>query len=199
MSEKLNSKQFENKVENFEVEQQEHILESGERSAERNIESEPANSVLSHENAAISVAESVEESIESDQLLRQFNNQAEGQPADIGIPVKIAPKARQTMAKREIKTLQKQESFSERTFSRVIHQPAVRVLSEVASSTVSRPSGLLGGGLMAFMGSGSYLVLAKYLHFTYNYSVSLLLFAGGFVIGLLLELTAHLIRHKDLD
>jgi hypothetical protein len=92
---------------------------------------------------------------------------------------------------RELKNIQSQLPVSQRTLSKVIHQPVISTLSEAGSKTVTRPSGLLGGGLVAFLGSGSYFVLAKYIGFTYNYSVSLALFAGGFTIGLLIELLVH--------
>jgi hypothetical protein len=64
----------------------------------------------------------------------------------------------------------------------------VQAVSEAVGKTVSRPSGLLGGGLVAFLGSGSYLYLAKHIGFQYNYFVSTVLFIIGFGIGLGLEL-----------
>jgi hypothetical protein len=106
-----------------------------------------------------------------------------------------------TTLKRELKNIRHQESLPERTLSRIIHQPVVRVVSEGAAKTVSRPSGLLGGGLLAFLGSGSYFVLAKYVGFSYNYSVSLMFFVGGFVLGLGLELLVHFMTnsHRQVD
>jgi hypothetical protein len=82
-------------------------------------------------------------------------------------------------------------SSPERLLSQVVHQPAVRVVSEAAGKTISRPSGLLGGGLVALLGTSTYLYLAKHLGFEYNYGVFLILFAGGFVLGLILELVVH--------
>jgi len=43
---------------------------------------------------------------------------------------------------------------------------------------------LLGGGILALLGTSSYLYLAKHIGFTYNYSVFLILFFGGFILGL---------------
>ena len=76
--------------------------------------------------------------------------------------------------------------------SRVIHQPVVRVTSEAIGKTVSRPSGLLGGGLVALMGTSIYLYLANHLGFKYNYGVFLCLFVVGFGLGLVLELAVYL-------
>lgn len=103
--------------------------------------------------------------------------------------------------RRELQHIRRKESLPQRTLSRVIHQPAVRVLSEAAGKTVSRPSGLLGGGLVAFLGTSGYLYLANHLGFRYNYLVFLVLFAGGFIIGLILELMVYAAtssrRHSD--
>jgi hypothetical protein len=95
---------------------------------------------------------------------------------------------------RELQTLRRKLPRPQRALSRLIHQPAVRIISEIASKTVSRPSGLLGGSLVAFLGTTTYLYLAKHDGFTYNYLVFLALFVGGFVIGLGLELAVHLAR-----
>ncbi|MDB5184241.1 MAG: hypothetical protein JWN38_49 [Candidatus Saccharibacteria bacterium] len=84
--------------------------------------------------------------------------------------------------------IQRQESAPARAFSKVIHQRAVRVVSNAAGKTVSRPSGLLGGGVLALLGTSLYLYFAKHYGFEYNYFVFLALFAAGFGVGLLAEL-----------
>lgn len=94
--------------------------------------------------------------------------------------------------RRELGQIRRRLSPVERGFSRVIHQPAVRILSETTGKTLSRPSGLLGGGVAALIGTSIYLYLAKHVGFAYNYGVFLLLFVGGFGLGLLLELTVSL-------
>ncbi len=83
---------------------------------------------------------------------------------------------------------------AEKSFSKLIHQPLVRRVSETASQTVSRPSGMLGGGVVAFLGSLLYLFLAHRIGFAYNYLLFLLFFAGGFVIGITLEYAAYRLR-----
>ncbi|MFO0781920.1 MAG: hypothetical protein U0524_03470 [Candidatus Saccharimonadales bacterium] len=89
---------------------------------------------------------------------------------------------------RELTQIRRHLSKRERAFSKVIHQPVVRAVSEASSKTISRPSGLLGGGIMAFVGSTGYLLLAKNLGFSrYNYAAFLVLFAAGFALGVFLE------------
>ena len=108
---------------------------------------------------------------------------------------------KQITLRRELKQLQRKETRPERTLSRLIHLPGVRSVSEAAGQTISRPSGLLGGGLMAFVGTTGYLYAAKHYGLVYNYLVFLILLTGGFALGLVLELVVHLAtagrRHAD--
>ena len=111
--------------------------------------------------------------------------------APASTPASISRELKRTTLNRELKAIRRKLPARERALSRVVHQPVVRAVSETASKTVSRPSGLLGGGLVAFIGSSGYLYLAKHLGFSYNYFVFLVLFAGGFVVGLILELLVY--------
>ena len=103
--------------------------------------------------------------------------------------------------RRELQQIRRQLPATQRRLSQLVHQPVIRVVSEAASKSVSRPSGLLGGGLVAFLGCSGYLYLAKHIGFTYNYFVFILLFVLGFGIGLLLELVVWLVigRRRPAD
>jgi hypothetical protein len=107
-------------------------------------------------------------------------------------PRRINRELKQITLRRELQQIRRKLPLPERTLSAVIHQPVVRAVSEAAGKTISRPSGLLGGSLVAFLGTGGYLYLARHIGFTYNYLVFLLLLAGGFVLGLVLELLVYL-------
>jgi hypothetical protein len=115
---------------------------------------------------------------------------AEAAPA-VAEPQQINRDLRQITLRRELQHIRRQLPASQRALSRVVHQPAVRIISEAAGKTISRPSGLLGGGLVALLGTTSYLYLAKHIGFTYNYFVFVALFIGGFIVGLVLELLVH--------
>lgn len=79
-------------------------------------------------------------------------------------------------------------SAPEKRLSKVIHQPAVEKVSDVAGNTVARPSGILFGGIFSFIGSlGAYL-LAKHLGGQLHYSIFAVCFVGGFILGLFVEL-----------
>jgi len=103
--------------------------------------------------------------------------------------------------RRELQQLRRSLPAPERALSKVVHQPVVRAISETAGKSLTRPSGLLGGGLVAFLGTSSYVYLAKHLGFTYNYFVFFLLLVVGFIIGLLLEFIVWAVtaRHRHTD
>lgn len=107
-------------------------------------------------------------------------------------PGHINRELKQITLRRELQRLRRQLPVPQRLLSRIIHQPAIRAVSQAAGQTVSRPSGLLGGGLVAFAGTSGYLYLARHIGFNYNYLVFLVLLAGGFILGLVLELLVHL-------
>lgn len=78
--------------------------------------------------------------------------------------------------------------------SKVIHQPAVNAVSEFTGKTVGRPSGLLGGGLVAFIGTTVYFYITKHYGYEYSFTVFLVLLIGGFISGWLFEMFYRLLR-----
>ena len=148
------------------------------------------------QQAALEHARTAAETVERDDPLARLqasealaSNQAPAPPPD-----KFLKK--QSLS-RELRTLQRKESAPARSLSRVIHQPVVRLVSDVAGKTISRPSGLLGGGVVAFLGSSVYLYLAYHVGFTYRPTVFLLLLVAGFAVGIVLELLIRLIRRSQ--
>ncbi len=106
---------------------------------------------------------------------------------------------KQITLRRELQQIRRRLPAPQRTLSKVIHQPVVRVTSEFAGKTVTRPSGLLGGGVVALTGTSIYLYMANHIGFAYNYGVFLILLGLGFVLGLVIELLVSLAfkaRHK---
>lgn len=96
--------------------------------------------------------------------------------------------------RRNLSHVQSKLKPTEKGFSKLIHQPLVSRVSESAAKTVNRPSGMLGGGIAAFVGSLLYLYLAHRIGFTYNYLLFLLFFAGGFLLGLAFEYAVYGLR-----
>lgn len=86
---------------------------------------------------------------------------------------------------------------SKKAFSKVIHNSTIEAVSNVSAKTVARPSGLLGGGIGAFVGSLYLLYVSKTYGFSdYNYAMFFLLFAGGFLVGLAIELMVWALWHS---
>jgi hypothetical protein len=103
-------------------------------------------------------------------------------------PLHINRELRNITLNRELTAIRRRLSAPQRTLSKVIHQPVISAVSEPLGKTVSRPSGLLGGGLAAFTGTSAYLYVTRHNGGNYSYFVFLGLFAGGFALGLILEL-----------
>lgn len=76
----------------------------------------------------------------------------------------------------------------ERKFSSVIHNPTIEKVSEVGAKTIARPSGLLGGGIVALLGSVITLYIARQYGFEVPNSLFMALFIIGFGVGLIAEL-----------
>lgn len=89
-------------------------------------------------------------------------------------------------------------SPSERRLSSFIHTPSVEKVSEVGAKTIARPSGLLGGGLVALFGSVFTLYIARKYGFEVPNSLFAALFIGGFLLGLVGEfvVTGFTIRRR---
>lgn len=100
--------------------------------------------------------------------------------------------------KRSLSTARRHMNAPSRTMSKIIHQPVVEKVSDAASVTVARPSGILGGGAFALIGSIILLWTTKHYGYKYNYLVFFMLFICGFIIGMITELVIHyFIRRKN--
>ena len=98
--------------------------------------------------------------------------------------------------KKELKSIRQKLPASQKLLSLAIHQPIIRKTSELGARTISRPSGLLGGGILAFFGSLIYLLFDKYIGLTYNYFIFILLFVTGFILSIFIELLVSTFKHK---
>ncbi|MEO6513166.1 MAG: hypothetical protein ABIR37_00610 [Candidatus Saccharimonadales bacterium] len=113
-------------------------------------------------------------------------NLTEPQPA-ASRPQLISKELRTLTSARSLTSIRNRLPLADKALSAVVHQPVVRVMSDVTAKTVARPAALFTGGLLAFVGSSLYLYLASHIGFTYNYVVAGLFFAAGFVLGIVIE------------
>jgi hypothetical protein len=84
----------------------------------------------------------------------------------------------------------------ERTFSRIIHQPSIDAISGLASRSIGRPSGILGGGLVSLIGTIFYYAVTRHYGYSYNFSVFVIFMVAGFLLGWTVELLWRLIRRS---
>ena len=109
-------------------------------------------------------------------------------------PLYIDRTVKKIQFKQSMKQVRRELSVPEKVLSTFAHQPIIKAVSEASAKTVSRPSGLLGGGFFAFVGSLAYLYFTKHIGLTYNYLLLIVFFGGGFALGIVLELVSHLLR-----
>lgn len=81
-----------------------------------------------------------------------------------------------------------------RVFSRFVHLAPIDKASEVLGKTIARPSGMLGGAIVAFIGTSALLWITRHYGYEYNYLLVIMLFAAGMAIGLLGEVLLRAFR-----
>lgn len=85
-------------------------------------------------------------------------------------------------------------SKREKGFSKLIHQPTVEKVSDIAGKTLARPSGIVGGTIAAFIGLLSVYGVAKFAGFPLSGSEMPLFLAIGFLLGLVVEVIYKAVR-----
>lgn len=175
----------------------EHHVSNKEKREHQNIELETALKSSEKVNDSLdTIRASIDKQAtksKSDQY-KNISDDADQSPSSVRIDRNLKQKA----YKKEIHRIQTHLPKSQRSFSKFIHSPAIESASEAGGKTVARPSGLLGGGLVALVGSSTLLIISRHYGFSYNFFVFLVLLVGGFFVGLLIEmLVRSLIKIKS--
>jgi hypothetical protein len=173
-----------------ELAQEPKELSPGEQYSEAKVEAAPAVE-QPPEHQVESLHEAVKEAFEDvadlSEQVRTTVEEASAEPTAAAAPP--SKYAKSLTAKRELGNVRKRLSTQERALSQIANRASAA--QDVVAKSVTRPSGLLGGGIVAFLGSTSYLILAKHLGFEYNSFVFAFLFVVGFVVGLSMEAIAR--------
>jgi len=100
----------------------------------------------------------------------------------------INKKIRDESYSRTMKHVQAELSSSERLFSKVIHNKAIEKTSDVISNTIARPTAMLAGAFSAFVLTLAIYGIAKTIGYPLSGFETILAFAIGWFVGLLLDL-----------
>lgn len=84
-----------------------------------------------------------------------------------------------------------------RTFSKIIHNRVVESSSELLSKTVARPTSILYGSILAFAVMLVVYLFAKKNGFELSGSELILLFAAGWILGIIADLLKKMISQKN--
>ena len=165
---------------------------------------ENQNEVLSTENEkAIDQIEQLAETPEIDiEKVREKLLEQPEAPLELPVdassdgdqPIYIDRAMKRISLKNELKLIRSKLTNGQRLLSKGVHQPTIRRVSEVSAHTVTRPVGLLGGGILAFCGSLIYLLFSKYVGIKYNYLIFIMLFVLGYALATAIELLSKALK-----
>lgn len=176
--------------------EKEPLLTGPEQQANVDVSAESEQNLERLQNAAESAAEhdSLHTQIES--LQSNAENQAIN-AEDVSIAEKTSESGGSTYGidanlkadayNRTLRKVRTQLKAPDRVLSRVVHNRIIDSASNAGAKTVARPSAFLGASFATLVGSAALLYMSRQYGFTYNYTVFFVLFAGGFLLGLVLE------------
>lgn len=86
----------------------------------------------------------------------------------------------------------------ERFASKLFHRPVVEATSEILSKTVARPVSSSIGAIIVSIGLSASLYLSYRYGFEFNYLLFLLLFIGGYGLGVIVELLLRPFKKEQI-
>lgn len=98
--------------------------------------------------------------------------------------------------KKTMKETQAHMKPAERSFSKVIHNPAVEKTSEVVGASVARPNAILSGSVAAFLFTLGLYAFAKYYGYPLSGFETIAAFVLGWAVGLLIDYLRIMITGK---
>lgn len=113
-----------------------------------------------------------------------------------------APRHSEIFINRELKDIsfsrtmartRKHLSYPNKLFSKFIHNQGVDRASHVIGNTVTRPTSTLVAGITACIASIGLLYTVKKYGYEYNYLFIIMVFVGGYLLGLGIELLIYLL------
>ncbi len=156
---------------------------------EQNLEQEIVQQQIEQTRSVINdYSESSEINRDKYTASKEIDNNNE--PILIHDPALIKHRVKQTM-----QDIQHNLSPTDKTMSHIIHQPIIDQSSEVLNKTIFRSSGVLGGSILAFLGSLIYIIFVIYTGITYNFELFFIFLIAGFILGLVSEMIYKLFKN----
>ncbi len=100
----------------------------------------------------------------------------------------VTTELRADALRRSLQRARKHLNPADKALSKAIHQPVIDAVSKVGEKTIARPTGILAGSIVALIGTSYVLYMAKHYGFQYNYWIIVVLFVGGYAVGLIIEI-----------
>jgi hypothetical protein len=86
----------------------------------------------------------------------------------------------------------------QRLFSGLIHAPGMDNSNDILARTIARPKSIIGGSIVAVVGTVASVYLSKYYEYSYNYLLLFLFFVLGYAVELVFEsVIKFFVRYKD--
>lgn len=108
----------------------------------------------------------------------------------------ITKKIKATQYKQTIKELQSSLTPGQKRFSTIIHRPIIERASEIGAQTIARPTGIIGGALVALIGSAVIMYIARHIGFEVPQTIFIVLFVTGFLGGVITEALIRLLKRR---
>jgi hypothetical protein len=138
--------------------------------------------------------EQIRAKLEHQAPLKQEKTHSENERPVHSHPVIINKQLKDMAFSRSMTRTRKKLSKPSKAFSKVVHTEVIDKSSEFVGKTIARPSGMLVGAFIAFIGTSALLWITRYYGYAYNYLLVILLFVGGMVLGLAGEGLFRLLR-----
>ncbi len=94
---------------------------------------------------------------------------------------------KETTYKHTMRTVQSEMKAPSRTFSKVIHNPAVEKTSEFVGATIARPNAILAGSLTALILTSALYLIANHFGYVLSGFETIGAFVIGWFIGLIID------------
>ena len=109
----------------------------------------------------------------------------------------VSKKERKAAFNKTMAEVRSEMSPASRTFSKIIHNPAIEKTSEVVGSTIARPNAILSGSVMAFVLTAGVYLVAKHFGYVLSGTETIAAFILGWTIGIIYDYIRVLIFGKE--